>query len=122
MAAQCQPQHAGKKWARLRACTHLGLFRSSTASLDDVNSGPLTALLHDCLAAMGEQFAYAEVWSRERISSRRGRGVGGVAFRRGKDHEKTQSERDQVRSLLSGALCIQCGCWLASHGTGDMGP
>ena len=70
-----------------------------------MREGPLTALLHDCLEAMGEQFAYAEVWTRERISSRR-RGVGGVAFRRGKDHEKTQSERDQVRRLLSGAVCL----------------
>jgi hypothetical protein len=76
---------------------------------EGLREGPLTALLHDCLEAMGEQFAYAEVWTRERISSRR-RGVGGVAFRRGKDHEKTQSERDQVRRLLSGALCLQFAC------------
>ena len=30
--------------------------------------GPLPALLRDCLATMGGQFAYAEAWSRERIS------------------------------------------------------
>ena len=29
-------------------------------------------LLRDCLAAMGGQFAYAEIWSRERLSSSRG--------------------------------------------------
>jgi hypothetical protein len=37
-----------------------------------LQGGPLTMLLRDCLAAMGGQFAYAEIWSRERLSSSRG--------------------------------------------------
>jgi hypothetical protein len=38
-----------------------------------LQGGPLTMLLRDCLAAMGGKFAYAEMWSRERLSSREAR-------------------------------------------------
>jgi len=34
---------------------------------------PLTTLLRDCLAAMGGKFAFVEMWSRERLSSREAR-------------------------------------------------